>query len=457
MAPPLVGLADNGDFARVMRRFDIDYLSEKYDDRYFDHFVSTYRIAAKDYWDSHFITSQLLIVALAMPVNRLFSRAGFFDLRCVALIHLLLELAAACLLLNFAPVEGWAKAVLFAIVLLVLTEVGYVCYFNSFFSEPGTFVFLLLTIGAILLTMRRLTAGVLLGFCAVSLLFVTSKPQNVVPGILLALLAARFGALRPDATWRWACAAACCSLLACSAYCYLVKPDEVVTKPSYYLSVFYAILPYSPAPRQDLIELGLDPDFAKYAGSNPFLADSPRYNPDFQRTFFDRMSFWKLIRFHLRHPIRLFGTLDRCVRHSPSLRPLSTRIMKPEDMPPLGNYEKDSGRPASAVSESFHWWGRFRQACAPRSALSFALFFGVNLAACAVLYRRKRAARDRLWIELQVVLLLMALSQWFSVAIAQGTYEGVKHLFLFDLLVDTCFTVALVWLVSAATERNRLC
>src|SRR5579872_5072231 len=64
LTPPPIGLADNGDFPRVMSRFNIGYLSEKYEDRYFLHFLSTYRIAAKDYWDSHFATSQVLIVAL---------------------------------------------------------------------------------------------------------------------------------------------------------------------------------------------------------------------------------------------------------------------------------------------------------------------------------------------------------------------------------------------------------
>ena len=29
------------------------------------------------------------------------------------------------------------------------------------------------------------------------------------------------------------------------------------------------------------------------------------------------------------------------------------------------------------------------------------------------------------------------------------TYEAVKHLFLFDMLVDICFTIAMVWLVTA--------
>ena len=56
--------------------------------------------------------------------------------------------------------------------------------------------------------------------------------------------------------------------------------------------------------------------------------------------------------------------------------------------------------------------------------------------------------RDRLLLELQAALLLMAILQFLTVAIVVGTHEATKHLFLFDLLVDVCFASAVLWLAG---------
>jgi hypothetical protein len=447
LVPPLIGLADNGDFPRIMSRFDIGYLSDKYEERYFGYFLRQYRIDKKDHWDSDFVSSQTLLVALALPINKLLSKPGFFDIRAVAVVHLVLELAAAWLLLTYSPVNGRiAGVVLLGIVILALTDVGYVSYFNSFYSEPGSFVFLLLTLGVILVTLKRPTGGALFGFCVAGILFVTSKPQNVAPGIILAAYSLRFCSLRPGQGWRWACAGAASCLFAGSIYYFSLKPPDIITKPSYYLSVFYEILRYSPDPRRDLIELGLDADLAKYAGTRPWSPGSPKDDPDFQRSFFDKMSFSKVIRFHLMHPVRLLGTLDRVARYAPQLRPdTDITVDSVTTVRTLGNYEKVAGLPPWTQSHSFDLWSRLRQACSPGSLKSFALFFGVNCAGIALLYPRRGTPTDRLLLELQGALLLMAILQFGSVAVAQGTHEAAKHLFLFDLLVDICFGIAVIY------------
>ena len=41
LTPRPIGLADNGDFPRIMGRFDIGYLSDKYEDRYFGYFLTS--------------------------------------------------------------------------------------------------------------------------------------------------------------------------------------------------------------------------------------------------------------------------------------------------------------------------------------------------------------------------------------------------------------------------------
>jgi hypothetical protein len=200
--------------------------------------------------------------------------------------------------------------------------------------------------------------------------------------------------------------------------------------------VFYEILPYSSSPRQDLIELGLDPKLLKYSGTRPWSPDSPTNDPDFQHAFFDKVGLSQIIRFHLRHPIRLLETLERCAGYAPELRPW------------VGNYEKSAGRLPWAQSHTFNLWSTLRNKYSPGSLKSFAWFFGANFVGIALLYTRNRSLKDRLLLELQTALLVMAILQFLTVAIMVGTHEATKHLFLFDLLVDVCFAGAVLWLTG---------
>jgi hypothetical protein len=444
MVPPVIGIADNGDFPRVMSRFDIGYLSDKYEERYFAYFLDKYRIDKRDHWESKFISSQTPLVAAAMQINRLISKSGFFDIRAVGMVHLVLELAAAWLLLAYAPVHGrFARGFLIGIAVLMLTDAGFVSYFNSFYNEPGTFVFLLLTLGTIFLVLQRPSPGALLLFCVAGLCFITSKPQNVGLGVILAIYAIRLITLRTGKVWSWACAGAALCLFSGSVVFYALKSAEIITKPSYYISVFYQILRFSPDPRRDLTELDLDPGLAKYTGTIPFPLESPKNDPGFQRAFFDRMSFGKVIGFHLRHPVRFLGAMERSAQYAPLLRPA------------LGNYEISAGHRPFTTSQSFDLWSRVYKAYAPGSLLGFSCFFAVNLAGIILLYWKKRAQHHRLLLELQLALLLMAVIQFLSVVIAQGDYEPVKHLFLFNLLAKICFASDLIWLADRAQHALR--
>jgi hypothetical protein len=437
--PPLIGLADQGDFSRIMGRFDIGHLSDKFYDRYFAYFESKYRIDKTEHWDPGFVSSQSLLVAIALRINSLFSKRGIFDIRFLALVLAALELAAAWLLLTYAPVKGRiGREVLLGIVFLMLSDVGYVAYFNSFYSESASFVFFLLALGFVLMTITRPSYGSLLGVLVTSLLFVSAKGQNVPAGIILAVFSLRLLALKPGLVWRWSCAGVALCLFSSSLYYYTLTPREVTMKPSYYLSVFYEILPYSSSPRQDLVELGLDPKLLKYSGTRPWSPDAPMTDPDFEHLFFEKISLPKIIRFHLRHPIRLLQTLERCAGYAPGLRPW------------VGNYEKSEGRFPWLQSHTFNLWSSLRSKYSPGSLKSFAWFFLANFGGIALLYHHHRNGplRDRLLLELQAALLLMAILQFLTVAIVVGTHEATKHLFLFDLLVDVCFASAVLWLAG---------
>src|SRR5580704_19197956 len=93
MMPPVVSLADNGDFGKVLGHFSIgspqatQYAPVK---RQFD---PAYR------WPSGFRSSETLLTAVAVGLSSILSKSADFDVRCIGAIHAGLFLWATYLLL----------------------------------------------------------------------------------------------------------------------------------------------------------------------------------------------------------------------------------------------------------------------------------------------------------------------------------------------------------------------
>jgi len=95
--PPVIGMANNGDFARLAQRFNLVTTSHNYEDQYFRYFELKWRFNPSDHWVSGFLSSESALIALSLPLNRLWSRDGLFDLRSLGFIHFAILLCAAWL------------------------------------------------------------------------------------------------------------------------------------------------------------------------------------------------------------------------------------------------------------------------------------------------------------------------------------------------------------------------
>jgi hypothetical protein len=244
------------------------------------------------------------------------------------------------------------------------------------------------------------------------LLFVTAKPQNAPLGLLLAAYSARLAWLRGERRWRTASAAIAMAVVAASAVYYAMTPRKLVV---------------------------LSPELKKYARTHPYMPAVPFYGPELRQAFFDHMNYGKILGFFAMHPDRLWSLLNRCAPLALWLRPRH-----------LANLEKSAGRGPTAQSERFDWWSRIHQSVYPASMRGLLLFFGVNGAVAAALYRRRRGLKDRLYLELFGALIVMAGLQFLMVALSEGTIDVIKHMFLFSLLFDLVLAMALVWLAGLA-------
>jgi hypothetical protein len=425
--PPPIGLADNGDFPRVMGRFGIGYPTDRYEDRYFRHFIVRYPIHARFRWLLGLPSSEWLFVALAYLANPFVTAPGWFDIRVLGLLHAATFVGAACLLAKAAGSLGWpAWSALSLSLIFVFSDVGYLEYFNSFYSEPASFLALFLTVAACvrLAAPGGQTRACLAGYLAAAAVFVCAKPQNVPLGFLMAAFTTRLAGLRPDPAWGRASRRAALAVAALAAL-YGLGTARIMNRYYPYVSVFNELLPYSPDPRRDLAELGVDPALVRYSGVGPFTPATPVDDPAFRAAFTERVSLGALLLFHARHPVRAWAAFERCAPLALTLRPSG-----------LGNYEQQAGHPPFARSRTFSAWSRLRTRLAPKTAAGLLGLLAL-CAAGAMLWRaRTPGPGARLLAEGILLLAAMAAAEYALVALTAGLTDTAKHMFLFSLLFD---------------------
>src|SRR5712691_6372578 len=94
LVPPVVGLANNGDFGKVIGVFNLTGPIQD-ENAWAD---TRYEFNPKKHYWAGFYSSEHLLLAAAIAANTVLSKDGYFDLRSIGLIHEALFLLALYLL-----------------------------------------------------------------------------------------------------------------------------------------------------------------------------------------------------------------------------------------------------------------------------------------------------------------------------------------------------------------------
>lgn len=440
--PPMLGIASNGDFERLMKWGGLAYATSSYEEKYFGWVNREFRFET-DPWRGRlgFPSSEALFIKPAAILSYGFFSREHFDLRWLGLAHLLGYAAALWLLLR-----GWATATgrtafwLLPGLLFLFCDLGYTAYFNSFYSEPATLIFLFAMTGAGLRLAARNGVWDVLLFCLLAGLFIAAKPQ-LFPLIPLVLLYAGSIALR-NSDRRVRATLAAFSLLLLLA---VVSFNFIVPKYARngrYHSVFYGLLKDSRAPAQDLIDLGLDPKFAVLADTTIFDADLPIdiASAEFRHSFYDHITHLKILRYYLTHPTRLLAKLNVSAQNAYSLR-----------LPYAGNYEKASGMPAQAKASRWARWSEFKERRWPKSFAFLVVYCGGLLLLILSGYRTATLEGKRVR-EFLLLLWAMLPIAFVTPILGDGESDLVRHLFLFNALFDLSLLFLSAWGMNRVWE-----
>ena len=419
LIPPIVGLADQGDFARMIGRFGYGPEDKSPANQY--SFVVRKYIPDPGFRirQSEQVSSEYLFVGSALLLNKLLSRDGRFDITLMGLVHMLVFLAVFARLLAVTS-KLRAAPVLWIAALMVLTDVGYAAYWNSFYAEPASCIFflLLLTESLAICQAVRVTHWQVARWCLWAALLVLAKAQNAPLGLLLALFPLRFGP-------RTVAAPGSAVILLATAVNFVTNPVPSQWANTYN-QLFLGILPESDTRVADLKEFGLGPEFARYSGTGAWSPGTAFPEMVTSGKIGRQVTPASIARFYLFHPGRVW-------RRATSVLPIAFSL-RPEW---CGNFERSAGRKAGARSTAFSLWSGFRERYLAKAGAALFAAMLICLALLTPAWIRFRAERRR--IEFLGLLSAGCLAA-FVVAICGEAWDTVKHLFLFNLMLDTWLT-----------------
>jgi hypothetical protein len=441
--PPLIGMADNGDFERFLRWRGLRHIATDYQSKYFDNFHAKYRLVPAAEEPDWYLSSTSVLITTARWWAIQAGQQEYFDIRMLAALHLLVFFFGVWLVLAATRhLSRGLRFTLYGLLFLIFTDASYLSYFNSFYSEETALALLFVSLGSALLIFAQRTSvffPLMTYFAAIALLL-TAKP-------MYAPLAAFFSALGIylssylERSWRYWLSGLLSVILCGGAVWYYRQLPQGLHEQNPHIIIFKDLLPHSDTPRQDLMDLGLNPDWAAYNHTSPYQPDSPFHDPAFKNELLAKVSTNKIMLFYLSHPQRLAKLFTRCAK-----RAFTTFL------PRRGYYEASAAKPR--WQRPFGLWSNIRERVIPRNLLSVAIFFATGLGALWLLRQKPSTTFSGLaWLYL--LLVCIAGSQFLIAVLAGGGEADLeKHLFMFNLSFDLCLVLCVSGLMHLA-QSNR--
>ncbi len=424
--PPSLGLADNADYAKLIGRVCLGG-----EHPLFEYVGFEYHRAPNYCWNSGLLTSAVLPFRVALTASKPFS-GDRFDMRWLGAVYGLLFLLAFAALqkltrgLRFAP-----RLLVPASALVFFCGASYIPWFNSFYFDTASYVFLwYATLAFLRLTLREsIRTWDYLAALACVLLVETSKSQHTALALpLIPCFWLRYG--RPTFPRLALRIAATVAVAGAAVVMFATAPPWYQTVSSYN-ALFYQSLPHSNDPAGDLAHLGLGPGMARYVGKHAFLPDSPMQDADETVRLGRLISVRSLTFYYLSHP-RVAALVFRSALAEGSLQRVRMQIGTRQYR--LGNYEKSVGKPPEAQSHFFDFWSDLKAAVFGNRPVLYACYAAALLTALWILTLSQPAGpRPRL---IAIAAIWTAMVVLAAVLVMFDGIDTGRHLFLFNAMLD---------------------
>jgi hypothetical protein len=445
---PITGLADNGDFPKVLGPRNVCDPNHERDA--YKYVYAAYVIDFSCGWGSHITSSEVLFVRAIKRVT-LWQGRKSFPVTASGAAHL--PVLATALLFLLGALHGCSRAVRFGIpplAIFIFSDVAYVAGLNSFYMDTASMLFLLAEIALAVRWVLRPRTWVAVAFGGAGVLLAFSKTQHVLCAGMFAGLAGWFavdcwrrGTASRRPAWCWSAAGA--AIFAAVVIAIGTAPPDLHSDPTYNL-IFYRFLPESARPIETLTQLGLPEAYQVYSGTNAYNRESPMADPAWRGRFGQHFGFRNITMYYARNPGRLVRQLRGGLEEAANIRPAY-----------LANYRKEDGFAPTTLARRFDWWSTMRSGLLrrlPFHVVALYLVLGVGSLGCV--FANHWAKRYPLYPLVLVATLSGAIE--FTLAVSLDVLETPRHLFIFHVLTEIlilCAAAALLsWIPGESTRTT---
>lgn len=442
--PPQAGIADQGDFDRVMSISGLS-LSDSYINnpdftRFYNYIVTDYKITDLDDTFKIFTSSSLTyIIILISTICKLLGET-IFKTQYLAIVYSIIYILAFSIILKSLNIKNIEKLIVVSLLILfIFFDGNYLVWFNSLYGEPMMLSTLLLFIASVLNYIQykyviKRTENITFKIAFIFLsafLFLGSKLQvsTTLPFIMFLIIKITWEnihSLNRSITISL-------FILICIIINYPIEislNSNNLCRDTEYNSVFYGVLNGSKTPEQDLMDLGLNPDMANEAGKHAYLDSSEyvKYIPRSEITskeFYNKMSNSKLAKFYLTHPTRLLDGMEYTAKKA-----FYTSTS-------LGKYSQSYSQTPIKSFHRFTHWSYIRENILPKN-----LYFIISVYIIIILFSLYKYVKNRSNLELKnkfillLTIMLIGAIQFPMPFVGNGMADTAKQLFLFNFIFD---------------------
>lgn len=429
--PPVIGLADNGDFYRAMDGMGIYKLDRFQEDQYLNYAGTKFGVY-KYYNEngSRLISSQQIFIGAALLLDRIVTGEDqLFDIRFLGILLIVYACISIYLLLDYVTYgrsvkEGW---VLSAVCVFMFADTGYTAYFNSFFPEGLVYVSFLGAMScALLITQKRYPFQWMFPVFAVnSMVMITAKQQNAAAApvlLLICLIMAGFAG-KSRKSDRILALSGGGILLLCGIFAAAVFPQSHMKMDQYH-AMIRGVMRESENPEEALSFFGMNPQYSILNETNSFERYLPVDAEDeiLEDGFYDKYDFVSICAYYLSHPDTLLRALTDAVQEA--------YIISPDI---LGNYDRSEGKMPGERTSFFKGYSTFKRHAVP-ATVGFVIIW-ILLAAL------NRKDREKLMILLCMI--LIGLMQIGISVVGSGGTDLPKRVFLYNAAFDLATYVSM--------------
>ena len=424
--PPFFGKADDGSFYKVLEGNGLYSLFPGAGS-----FLVSYGIASGE--------GSNILLSLAKWLG---GHGGVMDIRVLGLIYSALFITGAGFMI--AALDKRHKVAYFAcaaMAVVMFTDIGYISLFNSFYTDALPLAALSLVFGAFLYIASREKPNVLsvIVYLLGTLLLFYAGGVSKIAAFLAALFTVRFFGVRRDALFKTVVSLALAVSLV-FGFLGISLPSYTDERIDLYSSVFYGILLDSPTPEADLKALSIPEEYAVLAGVDYYEADKTVDvdGEKFKADFYDNISYAKIAKFYITHPVRHYRALDKTAQN--------IAYIKQGYITNKAQHEADYRfKPEMAI------WSNVRRIILPT-------FFGIILVILLLVcfFGARGIKKERVGFGEAAIFAVLCAGMYFGAPFIKSGFTSIsRNLIPFNFLFDIILIIVAAWAIETIIRRRK--